>query len=204
MGSVVGPKLAEIYMLDVDMFLSTLNGVKFFARLAPSLNNRLSNIMIIRSTKKCLLEEEGVVYRIECTCNNPSFHVGKTKRRLKIRLSEHLAADFRLILGIVAVWKDPRLNLKKFVTKGSVMFPSNLVNNLWKPKFGFPNTKMIQTFYGSSKITYVKVLPDESLFGGIRMNFLVDCPMNLHDYPADIQICRFLLGISKSFIITFE
>ncbi|XP_023212222.1 uncharacterized protein LOC111615075 isoform X4 [Centruroides sculpturatus] len=166
MGSVIGPKLAEIYMLDVDMILSTLNGVMFFARttnidkrkeeiedthkkyilngypkrllndwfhrflrnrfkvkrcqeiikyvsfpyikgiyekynnffnhklirLAPSLNNRLSNMMIIRNNAKDILEEEGVVYRIECTCNNPSFYVGETKRRLRIRLSEHLAA----------------------------------------------------------------------------------------------------------------
>ncbi|XP_023228055.1 uncharacterized protein LOC111628492 isoform X3 [Centruroides sculpturatus] len=51
---------------------------------------KLSNMMIIRSTKKHLLEEEGVVYWIECTCSNPSFYVGETKRRLKIRLSEHL------------------------------------------------------------------------------------------------------------------
>ncbi|XP_023237329.1 uncharacterized protein LOC111636344 isoform X1 [Centruroides sculpturatus] len=166
MGSVIGPKLAEIFMLDVDMILSTLNGVMFFARttnidkrkeeiedthkkyilngypkrllndwfhrflrnrfkvkrcqeiikyvsfpyikgiyekynnffnhklirLAPSLNNRLSNMMIIRNNAKDILEEEGVVYRIECTCNNPSFYVGETKRRLRIRLSEHLAA----------------------------------------------------------------------------------------------------------------
>ncbi|XP_067125737.1 uncharacterized protein [Centruroides vittatus] len=62
-------------------------------QLAPSQNNRLSNMMIIRSTnKKDFLEEDGVVYRIECTCNNPSFYIGETKRRLKIRLSEHLAA----------------------------------------------------------------------------------------------------------------
>ncbi|XP_023228054.1 uncharacterized protein LOC111628492 isoform X2 [Centruroides sculpturatus] len=205
MGSVIGPKLAEIYMLNVDMILSTLNGVKFFARYvndilivydsavttnlqileqANKINlnikftqehelnsqlsyldviikrfedhleyctfekpcntriifsrttnidereteigdthkkyilngypkkllndwfhkflrntfkvkrrqeiTKLSNMMIIRSTKKHLLEEEGVVYWIECTCSNPSFYVGETKRRLKIRLSEHL------------------------------------------------------------------------------------------------------------------
>ncbi|XP_023212232.1 uncharacterized protein LOC111615077 isoform X5 [Centruroides sculpturatus] len=134
MGSVIGPKLAEIYMLDVDMILSTLNGVMFFARTTnidkrkeeiedthkkyilngyPKrllndwfhrfLRNRfkvkrcqeiikLSNMMIIRNNAKDILEEEGVVYRIECTCNNPSFYVGETKRRLRIRLSEHLAA----------------------------------------------------------------------------------------------------------------
>ncbi|XP_023237331.1 uncharacterized protein LOC111636344 isoform X3 [Centruroides sculpturatus] len=134
MGSVIGPKLAEIFMLDVDMILSTLNGVMFFARTTnidkrkeeiedthkkyilngyPKrllndwfhrfLRNRfkvkrcqeiikLSNMMIIRNNAKDILEEEGVVYRIECTCNNPSFYVGETKRRLRIRLSEHLAA----------------------------------------------------------------------------------------------------------------
>ncbi|XP_067121699.1 uncharacterized protein, partial [Centruroides vittatus] len=144
MGSVIGPKLAEIYMLDVDKMLSELTGIKFFARttnidqrnkeivnthrkyilngyprklltkwynrflknrfkvkqrpeikqLAPSQNNRLSELMIVRSTnnKKDLLEEDGVVYRLECTCNNPSYYVGETKRKLKIRLSEHLAS----------------------------------------------------------------------------------------------------------------
>ncbi|XP_067121907.1 uncharacterized protein [Centruroides vittatus] len=63
-------------------------------QLAPSQNNRLSELMIVRSTnnKKDLLEEDGVVYRLECTCNNPSYYVGETKRKLKIRLSEHLAA----------------------------------------------------------------------------------------------------------------
>ncbi|XP_023230273.1 uncharacterized protein LOC111630417 [Centruroides sculpturatus] len=107
MGSVIGPKLAEIYMLDVDMILSTLNGVMFFARTTnidkrkeeiedthkkyilngyPKrllndwfhrfLRNRfkvkrcqeiikLSNMMIIRNNAKDILEEEGVVYRIE-------------------------------------------------------------------------------------------------------------------------------------------
>ncbi|XP_067121052.1 zinc finger protein 271-like [Centruroides vittatus] len=47
--------------------------------------------MIIRSiNKNDLLEEDGVVYRIEYTCNNPSFYIGERKRRLKIRLSEKL------------------------------------------------------------------------------------------------------------------
>ncbi|XP_067120443.1 glycine receptor subunit alphaZ1-like, partial [Centruroides vittatus] len=74
--------------------------------------------------------------------------------------------DFRLLLAIIAAWKDPRLNLKKFVAKDSVMFPSKLEKNLWKPKFVFLNTKMVEKFYDSSRITSVKVLPDESLFGG--------------------------------------
>ncbi|XP_067126365.1 glycine receptor subunit alpha-4-like [Centruroides vittatus] len=105
--------------------------------------------------------------------------------------------DFRLILLIAAAWKDPRLNLKNFVSEYPVMFPNKLMKNLWKPNFGYPNTKMIEKFYDSSRITSVKVLPDESLLGGLRMNFLVDCPMKLHDYPIDIQICQFLLGISE-------
>ncbi|XP_067124041.1 glycine receptor subunit alpha-2-like [Centruroides vittatus] len=104
--------------------------------------------------------------------------------------------DFRLILLIAAAWKDPRLNLKNFVSEYPVMFPNKLMKNLWKPNFGYPNTKMIEKFYDSSRITSVKVLPDESLLGGLRMNFLVDCPMKLHDYPVDVQICQFLLGIS--------
>ncbi|XP_067126367.1 uncharacterized protein [Centruroides vittatus] len=112
-------------------------------------------------------------------------------------LAEQGIHDFRLILGIVATWKDPRLNLKKFVTKDFAMFPSKLVKYLWKPRFSFPNTKMIQTFYDSSKITFVRVLPDEALFGGLRMNFLVDCPMKLHNYPLDVQICQFTLCLSR-------
>ncbi|XP_023225942.1 uncharacterized protein LOC111626693 [Centruroides sculpturatus] len=42
--------------------------------------------------KKDLLEEDGVVYRLQCTCGVPYYYVGETKRKLKVRMSEHLAA----------------------------------------------------------------------------------------------------------------
>ncbi|XP_023218351.1 uncharacterized protein LOC111620618 [Centruroides sculpturatus] len=167
MGSVVGPKLAEIVMKNIDKTLLNLGGIVFLARttrsekrieeikninkkyllnnypkrllenwydeylkrrfqvkkkqeskkyvsfpyikgifekykkifcenliqLAPLQKNRLSKLIITEPyRKKDLLEEEGVVYRLQCTCGVPYYYVGETKRKLKVRMSEHLAA----------------------------------------------------------------------------------------------------------------
>ncbi|XP_023228566.1 uncharacterized protein LOC111628940 [Centruroides sculpturatus] len=38
------------------------------------------------------LLEEGVIYRLQCTCGIPNYYVGETKTKLKVRMWEHLAA----------------------------------------------------------------------------------------------------------------
>ncbi|XP_023237284.1 glycine receptor subunit alpha-3-like [Centruroides sculpturatus] len=103
--------------------------------------------------------------------------------------------DFRLLLLIISVWKDPRLNLKHIVSEYPVVFPSGEREKIWMPKFGFPNSKKIEKFDETTGFSVVKVLKDESLYGVLRTNLLVDCPMELHDYPMDVQICQFLISI---------
>ncbi|XP_067126400.1 glycine receptor subunit alpha-2-like isoform X2 [Centruroides vittatus] len=110
---------------------------------------------------------------------------------LEIDKIHEATMDFRLLLLLVVVWKDPRLNLKHLVSHRSRIFPSDLLGKIWIPKFGYPNTKMIEKIHKSSHISWVKILPDESLIGFLRLNFLVDCPMNLRDYPIDVQQCQF-------------
>ncbi|XP_067126364.1 glycine receptor subunit alpha-3-like [Centruroides vittatus] len=106
--------------------------------------------------------------------------------------------DFHLILGLIAVWKDPRLHIAHLVSKHPVIFPSNLVSKIWKPDLGYPNTKKVEAFEETSKISVVKILSDGSLFAAIRINFLVDCPMELHNYPIDVQICKFYIGLATN------
>ncbi|XP_023237296.1 glycine receptor subunit beta-like [Centruroides sculpturatus] len=101
--------------------------------------------------------------------------------------------DFRLILLVVAVWKDSRLNLTHLVSEHAGTFPSDLNKKIWKPNFGYPNTKLTEAFYDNTEVSSVNILSDKSLIGGFRMNFLVDCPMELHHYPIDVQICQFLI-----------
>ncbi|XP_067123965.1 glycine receptor subunit alpha-2-like, partial [Centruroides vittatus] len=103
--------------------------------------------------------------------------------------------DFRLLLLIITVWKDPRLYLRHLVSEYPVVFPSAEKNKIWMPTFGFPNSKKIEKFDETTGFFGVKVLKDESLYGVIRTNLLVDCPMELHDYPMDVQICQFLISI---------
>ncbi|XP_023225946.1 uncharacterized protein LOC111626698 [Centruroides sculpturatus] len=66
---------------------------KNLIQLAPLQKNRLSELIRTEPyRKKDLLEEDGVVYRLQCTCGVPYYYVGETKRKLKVRMSEHLAA----------------------------------------------------------------------------------------------------------------
>ncbi|XP_067129496.1 glycine receptor subunit alpha-2-like [Centruroides vittatus] len=104
--------------------------------------------------------------------------------------------DFRLIVGIISIWKDPRLKLSHFVSDYPVIFPNEGLSKIWIPEFTFPNCKYVETFDIGTGHSVLKVLPDGSLYLSERLNFIVSCPMELHDFPMDIQRC--------SFIITFR
>ncbi|XP_023237287.1 gamma-aminobutyric acid receptor subunit theta-like [Centruroides sculpturatus] len=75
--------------------------------------------------------------------------------------------DFHLILAIVAVWKDGRLNLKHLVSEYPIVFPTKKASKIWLPKFGYPNAKTMEKFYDSADIFNLKILPDESLFATV-------------------------------------
>ncbi|XP_023224073.1 uncharacterized protein LOC111625218 isoform X2 [Centruroides sculpturatus] len=72
MGSVIGPKLADICMASIDE--------KIFQYQA---NEKQS---------KNPLEVAEVVYELMCTCTERKSYVGETGRKLEVRLKEHEAA----------------------------------------------------------------------------------------------------------------
>ncbi|XP_067134591.1 uncharacterized protein MAL8P1.12-like [Centruroides vittatus] len=63
-------------------------------KLAPKyekLKSRLKNKKSIQQTRTEAKETKNVVYEIPCTCKNKSIYIGETKRKLNIRLKEHVA-----------------------------------------------------------------------------------------------------------------
>ncbi|XP_067122981.1 uncharacterized protein [Centruroides vittatus] len=63
-------------------------------KLAPKyekLKSRLKNKKSIQQTRTEAKETKNVVYEIPCTCKNNSIYIGETKRKLNIRLKEHVA-----------------------------------------------------------------------------------------------------------------
>ncbi|XP_067138475.1 uncharacterized protein [Centruroides vittatus] len=63
-------------------------------KLAPKyekLKSRLKNKNSIQKARTEVKETKNVVYEIPCTCKNTSIYIGETKRKLNIRLKEHVA-----------------------------------------------------------------------------------------------------------------
>ncbi|XP_067140682.1 putative autophagy-related protein 11 [Centruroides vittatus] len=62
-------------------------------KLAPSyqkLSNRLKHLNPLKK-QQAITETKNVVYKIPCTCNNNKHYIGETKRKLGVRLKEHIA-----------------------------------------------------------------------------------------------------------------
>ncbi|XP_067122531.1 probable glutamate receptor [Centruroides vittatus] len=77
MGTCIGPKLAEITMTQIDEKIKNIEGVEFYSR---------------KEEKYDITEEKGIVCSFDCNCNSKKTYIGETKRKLKIRLSEHIRA----------------------------------------------------------------------------------------------------------------
>ncbi|XP_023234676.1 myb-like protein D, partial [Centruroides sculpturatus] len=64
-------------------------------KLAPKYKNflaRLNNNNTTRSTgRQQVKDTENVVYQIPCTCENKKYDIGETKRKMEVRLKEHVA-----------------------------------------------------------------------------------------------------------------
>ncbi|XP_023217397.1 uncharacterized protein LOC111619807 [Centruroides sculpturatus] len=175
MGSVVGPKLAEIVMKNIDKTLLNLGGIVFLARttrsekrieelkkinkkyllnnypkrllrnwydeylkrrfqvkqqkeskkyvsfpyiqgifekykkifcenliqLAPLQKNRLSELIRTEPyRKKDLLEEDGVVYRLQCTCGVPYYYVGEHLAAVRNKINTSPALGIRRLFAL--------------------------------------------------------------------------------------------------------
>ncbi|XP_023224617.1 uncharacterized protein LOC111625639 [Centruroides sculpturatus] len=77
MGTCIGPKLAEISMIQIDEQIRNIEGIEFYRR---------------NEEKNDIMEEKGVLYSFDCNCNPEKTYIGETKRKLGIRLKEHIRA----------------------------------------------------------------------------------------------------------------
>ncbi|XP_023239508.1 uncharacterized protein LOC111638098 [Centruroides sculpturatus] len=62
-------------------------------KLAPSYQKMESRLLTTNQKKnqQIPIENQGVVYKIPCTCANKKHYIGETKRKVKTRLKEHIA-----------------------------------------------------------------------------------------------------------------
>ncbi|XP_067121766.1 uncharacterized protein [Centruroides vittatus] len=81
------PYIKELYE-DINRDLQ-----KMSIKLAPKYEKLQNRLRPTKPNRKPEKKEEtrNVVYKIPCTCNTTNFYIGETKRKLGIRLKEHIA-----------------------------------------------------------------------------------------------------------------
>ncbi|XP_023236949.1 uncharacterized protein LOC111636030 [Centruroides sculpturatus] len=95
----IDPKQAEIKYIRFPYIKGLYEEVnkevkKINVKLVPTYDKLLSRLNAKQVNKTNITNKEeskNVVYKIPCTCENKKFYIGETKRKVKVRLKEHIA-----------------------------------------------------------------------------------------------------------------
>uniref|UniRef100_A0A914Q2C8 Neurotransmitter-gated ion-channel ligand-binding domain-containing protein n=1 Tax=Panagrolaimus davidi TaxID=227884 RepID=A0A914Q2C8_9BILA len=60
---------------------------------------------------------------------------------------------------------------------------------IWMPDSFFQNEKQAQKHMIDKPNVMIRVHKDGSILYSVRISLVLSCPMHLHNYPMDVQVC---------------
>ncbi|CAL8333261.1 glycine receptor, alpha 4a [Gadus morhua] len=100
--------------------------------------------------------------------------------------------DYRLNLFLRQKWNDPRLAYREYPDDSLDLDPS-MLDSIWKPDLFFANEKGA-SFHGvTTDNKLLRIFQDGSVLFSIRLTLILSCPMDLKNFPMDIQTCTMQL-----------
>ncbi|XP_023223691.1 glutamate-gated chloride channel-like [Centruroides sculpturatus] len=105
--------------------------------------------------------------------------------------------DFHIHMYFKDYWKDDRLNLKclqKDNGRPSIL-PLEIQKKIWTPDIFFENCISGKLFKITLPNIAMKILPDGYIYRYARYDLRISCPMDLHRYPLDLQVCSIRISL---------
>ncbi|KAL4230129.1 ligand-gated ion channel [Mactra antiquata] len=101
--------------------------------------------------------------------------------------------DFTLSTFVSQEWRDTRLSFRNLIKEDYLELDSRLMENVWVPDLYFRNEK--QAYFHTVTIPnkMLHIYKDGVVKYRSRLTLTASCPMKLHKYPMDRQICSLLL-----------
>lgn len=98
--------------------------------------------------------------------------------------------EFRTSFFLRMYWKDERLAYNNTGYKKRLALNAKMVQHMWIPDIYFVNEKSGIKHDLTKENEVVRLWPDGMVFHSMRLSMTASCPMRLHNYPLDKQVCR--------------
>ncbi|XP_069493171.1 glycine receptor subunit alpha-2 isoform X2 [Ambystoma mexicanum] len=103
-----------------------------------------------------------------------------------------LQKDYRLNIFLRQTWNDPRLAYSEYPDDSLDLDPS-MLDSIWKPDLFFANEKGANFHDVTTDNKLLRIFKNGKVLYSIRLTLILSCPMDLKNFPMDVQTCAMQL-----------
>ncbi|MCI4377980.1 hypothetical protein PGIGA_G00209730 [Pangasianodon gigas] len=96
--------------------------------------------------------------------------------------------DYRVNIFLRQKWNDPRLSYSEYPDSSLDLDPS-MLDSIWKPDLFFANEKGANFHDVTTENKLLRIFKDGTVLYSIRLTLILSCPMDLKNFPMDVQKC---------------
>ncbi|XP_030048525.1 glycine receptor subunit alpha-3 isoform X1 [Microcaecilia unicolor] len=96
--------------------------------------------------------------------------------------------DYRVNIFLRQKWNDPRLAYSEYPDDSLDLDPS-MLDSIWKPDLFFANEKGANFHEITTDNKLLRISKDGNVLYSIRLTLTLSCPMDLKNFPMDVQTC---------------
>ncbi|NXX36181.1 GLRA4 protein, partial [Nicator chloris] len=100
--------------------------------------------------------------------------------------------DYRVNVFLRQQWNDPRLAYNEYPDDSLDLDPS-MLDSIWKPDLFFANEKGANFHEVTTDNKLLRIFKNGNVLYSIRLTLILSCPMDLKNFPMDIQTCTMQL-----------
>uniref|UniRef100_A0A672N8V3 Neurotransmitter-gated ion-channel ligand-binding domain-containing protein n=1 Tax=Sinocyclocheilus grahami TaxID=75366 RepID=A0A672N8V3_SINGR len=96
--------------------------------------------------------------------------------------------DYRVNIFLRQKWNDPRLAYSEYPDDSLDLDPS-MLDSIWKPDLFFANEKGAHFHEVTTDNKLLRIFKNGNVLYSIRLTLTLSCPMDLKNFPMDVQTC---------------
>ncbi|XP_074656144.1 glycine receptor subunit alpha-1-like [Tubulanus polymorphus] len=117
--------------------------------------------------------------------------------------------DYAINIYLREEWVDPRLSFKPFngrTERQMIKLGDGMWEKIWVPDVFFRNEKKAQFHYITLPNRLLRLYSDGTVYYASKVTAVLSCPMKLHKYPLDTQVCPMMIESfgSTTDVVTYE
>ncbi|CAB1327222.1 unnamed protein product [Coregonus sp. 'balchen'] len=98
------------------------------------------------------------------------------------------STDYRVNIFLRQKWNDPRLAYTEY-PDGSLDLDPSMLDSIWKPDLFFANEKGAHFHEVTTDNKLLRIFKNGNVLYSIRLTLTLSCPMDLKNFPMDVQTC---------------